>query len=249
MDERPHEGIRPPLEASLSHLKPSIASSAPGSRRSPGVGRASAWFVAGVALVSLGACGSGEESAATRPEVLIDAVTGETVEVPDDFTLDFDPPSPAADDTDGDEPATTAPEADDGDAGEPEPAEPEPAAEPEPGTEPEPVDDPAGEGDAIVHPLESVVIDTVVVDPEAEPVLDEAAALACANTEFAMDALIEAAPDRSERFDAAAEWAAQSAYEPVRAFAERLAADPTDAEANELVVAVLETCAAAGYEL
>jgi type IV secretory pathway VirB10-like protein len=245
MVERPRKGVCSPLEASLSHHKPPIASTMRRLRRSTPVGRVAAWFIAGVALASLSACGSGDESADPSPETLIDAVTGEAVEAPDDFTLTFDPP---ADDVDG----ATVDDAPELEAVEPDEPEADESSAPDQATDPlpDPADEPVDEGaDGGVHPLETVVIDTVVADPEAAPVLDEAAALACANTEFAMDALIEGSPDRGERFTAAAEWAAQSAHDPVRAFAERLAADPVDAEANELVVAVLETCAAAGYEL
>jgi hypothetical protein len=197
--------------------------------------------------VALGACGSGDEAADPAPETLIDAVTGEPVEAPEDFTLTFDTPAGEDDATaDVDEPPVDEPE-----AGGPEAGEPQDEDAPEPEQPNDPAPDPGvdeGDGEP-AHPLETVIIDTVVADPESAPVLDEAAALACANTEFAMDALIEGSPDRTERFTAAADWAGESAYQPVRAFAERLAADPTGAEANELVVAVLETCAAAGYEL
>lgn len=106
-----------------------------------------------------------------------------------------------------------------------------------------------GAGDEGEHPLEQIVIESADVDPEAAPVLDEPAALTCANAEFAMDALIEASPDRAERFGAAAEWAAQSNHLPIRVFADRLAANPDGAEAEDLVVEVLEACAAGGYEL
>ncbi|MFN3218703.1 MAG: hypothetical protein ACE367_19585 [Acidimicrobiales bacterium] len=237
----------------MSHPMPPIASFASPLRGSSSTRRASVWLVTGLALVTLVACGSGDESAEPPSEtLLVDAVTGEPVEAPDDFSLNFDAP---ADQPDG------AVVADGADVDEPEGADrsepvdadaPEQAPDPAPAPGGEDGGDGADDVDEVAddeHPLENVVIDTVVVDPDAAPVLDEAAALACANAEFAMDALIEAAPDRTERFAAAAEWAAQSAYQPVQAFAERLAADPTGAEANDLVVAVLEACAAAGYEL
>lgn len=236
------------MEASLSYLMPPIASSASRPRRSSPTRRTPVWLVAGLALVALGACGSGDETAEPPAEtLLIDAVTGEPVEVPDDFSLNFDTPGDEPDPSD-DPVVAEDPDADEPDADEPEDTD---AGTPgdAPAPDPAPADDGDGDGDGVVHPLESVVIDTVVADPEAAPVLDEAAALACANTEFAMDALIEAASDRTERFATAAEWAAQSAYQPVQSFADRLAAAPTGAEANDLVVAVLEACAAAGYEL
>lgn len=228
----------------MSHPIPTIASFASRQRRSAPIRRTAQWLVTGLALVALGACGSGDDTAETAAEnMLIDAVTGEPVEAPEDFALNFDTPADepdepvAAEDAETDEPA-------DADGNEPEDS-PVPAPDPAPGDG----DDGDDGTDEASHPLETVVIDTVVADPDAAPMLDEAAALACANTEFAMDALIEDAPDRTERFTAAADWAGESAYQPVRAFAERLAADPTGPEANDLVVAVLEACAAAGYEL
>jgi hypothetical protein len=214
-------------------LTTSIASVARRPSSAESARRVAAWLAAGVAVIALGACGSGDESAGqpAAPTPLVDAVTGEPVEAPDDFTLDFGPVDelpagpPPADEGVSDQPAR-------GD-GEPRPTD---------GAGPD-----AGAGDG--HPLETTVIETVAADPDAAPVLDEAAALACANTEFAMDALIESSPERTERFASAAQWATASSYPPIRAFADRLGAGPTGTQANELVVAVLETCAAAGYEL
>ncbi len=204
--------------------------------------RCSSVLALGCAIVFAAACGGSADDtvASTESETLVDAVTGEEVPAPSEFSIDLDP---------GPSSPTVVPEAPtDPPAGvddEPTDAPPDAESPAELPTGPrEPAPDPDDE-----HPLEQVVIDTVVTDPEAAPVLDEAASLACANAEFAMDALIESSPDRAERFATAADWASESAYEPIRGFADRLAEAPTGADANELVIAVLETCAAAGYEL
>ncbi len=225
--------VGPPLEESLPHHMHPNASTPEQPNRTTPAGRAAAWLALAVFLVTASACGSGDEAAepTSEPTPLVDAMTGEEVEVPADFTLDFDtlPATPTA--------AAVEPEAD----GEPTDAGRD--------AEPTPVRGRGTDGDDDEHPLETIVIDTVVADPDAAPALDEAAALACANTEFAMDALIESSPESAQRFATAADWATQSSYGPVRDLAARLADAPSGARADDLVVTVLETCAAAGYEL
>lgn len=220
-------GFRSPLEASLPHPAP-IASVPLRPISAGSARRIAAWLACAGAVIALGACASGDESArpSTEPPSSVDAEPDEPVEAPDDSALGF---GSGDDGADGPSPV------DEPDRGDREPGRGD-------GADPD-----ARTGDG--HPLETIVIETVATDPDAAPTLDEAAALACANTEFAMDALIEASPEHTEKFASAAEWATASSYPPIRDFAPRLGASPDGAEANELVVAVLETCAAAGYEL
>lgn len=100
-------------------------------------------------------------------------------------------------------------------------------------------------------PLETVIIDdrpTTVDTPSFE--LDQNAALACANAEFALDALIandSAALDNA--LDQAAAWAQQSQDSGMRDIAGDLASTRDPVEAERLVLAVLQACTSAGYEL
>lgn len=100
-------------------------------------------------------------------------------------------------------------------------------------------------------------LETVVIDDDDDPVgdepgfaFDQEAALACANTEFGLDALIaNDAASLDESLSTAADWADQTAASAIGSFADdlRTVRDPEAAEA--LVLAMLGACTDAGYEL
>ena len=99
------------------------------------------------------------------------------------------------------------------------------------------------------HPLEQVIDDSVTVG-ESRFRLDEAAALACANVEFALDALVAgdvAALDSA--LDEADRWASETDAVGITQFLTDLRGRHTLAEAEPLVFEILGVCADAGYEL
>lgn len=133
--------------------------------------------------------------------------------------------------------------------GPPEPTEPAGDAEAdEPAPQPTPRQVPV---DSTPVPLETVVIDDDD-RPSDGPVfqLDQNAALACANTEFALDALIAADPDELDRtLGQAAQWAEESSDPGMQEIAEDLASTRDFEAAEQLVISVLQACTTAGYEL
>jgi hypothetical protein len=206
--------------------------------------RAAAVTAVLVALV-VAACGGDTNNAGppaleptgeTDATPMIDPTTGEPVTVPDDFEFTFtdDEMPPSDPDT-----AATGPDdgAGDADAGD--------ADGGNGGTDGEIADaDPPA-----ASPLASVVIETVVIDEDAPSPLDEAGALACANTEFALDAAIEGDPALDDLLTTAGEWAASSSATAVAGHADDLAAVREPSAVEALIVAVLESCATLGYEL
>ena len=96
--------------------------------------------------------------------------------------------------------------------------------------------------------LEDLVIDTQPSGGEPDFVLDQPAALACANGEFALDALIDGDDAAlADALSAAAGHAVGSADTGISGYAGELNVSP--AEARDVVVGLLELCTAAGYEL
>jgi len=99
------------------------------------------------------------------------------------------------------------------------------------------------------HPLEEIIIDDTPDDEQTEFVWDQAAALACAHTEFALDALIDEDDDAlDETLTTAADYATQSENSGVSTFAVQLATT-RDGATQDLVVDVLTACSDAGYAL
>lgn len=100
-------------------------------------------------------------------------------------------------------------------------------------------------------PLDDIVIDQGGrEDPGVGVLLDEATALACAHTEFALDAVF--AGDDSALADAvatAAEFAASSSDEAVVGAITALGSRVGDDDVADAVIDALRACTAAGYEL
>lgn len=222
---------------------PETASPARHGVRRPLIGR----IVAPVALVAVAAvaCGGGSELAGPRLEdegaasTVVDPNTGETYEIPEDFDLAFgDGSSAPTADADADAPT--------GDGGG---DDPDSATEGEgtdgPADAPPPIDDdPAPPA----HPLEEVVIDETIVAEDAGS-LDESGSLACAQAEFALDALI--ADDTAALADHLARATALAAESSVVGLGARAAelTGGASAATEAAVVDFLTVCTESGYEL
>ena len=80
--------------------------------------------------------------------------------------------------------------------------------------------------------------------------LDETASLACANTEFARDAVAAGDADAAVRFlDAAADRAEPSAVDAIAELADSMRAATTLDEADAVVTTVLDTCVELGHQI
>lgn len=184
-------------------------------------------------VAAVAACGGGGADPLADPRIaddgpsaVVDPNTGEAFEVPEDFELAFgDGSDEAADDDSGGDDADDRDDATDA---------------------PPPVDDaPAPPA----HPLEEVVIDETP-SVEGEGSLDESGALACAQVEFALDAVIAGdAEALSDHLARAAALAEASSIGSLASRADTLTGLDDPAAVEAAVIDFLTACTESGYEL